>query len=160
MAFQGEDPEDNLIHKTGCPGMALPQMAIRIYVFSDHLFISRACQIFQGRPKERISNLLEEVVDRDELIAAIAERTGHDVSTVTDLVDTLTRVLAEDLVASGKVVLPGIGVIRRDPGRAGEFLLTPDSGLHPLPEPKGRSARTGERIKNALRSLDFITKNI
>jgi len=99
-------------------------------------------------------------VDRAELIAAIAGRTGHDVSTVTDLVNSLIRVLAEDLADSGKAELPGIGIIRRDPTRSGEFMLTPDPEFCLLSGSKGRSAQTGERIRNALKSLDFITKNI
>lgn len=101
-------------------------------------------------------------MDRTDLIECIAERSGKDVAIVTNLVDALIRVLAEDLAASGKVVLPGIGVIRRDTARKGEFLLYPEEEPDSFPDvaDQGRAARKGERIRNALKALDFITRNI
>ena len=104
----------------------------------------------------------EGYVDRTDLIAAIAEQSGQDIAVVTELVDALSRVLADDLASSGKVVLPGIGTITKDSMQAGDFLLIPEGGPEPCPDiPEGsRASRKGERIKNALKALDFITRNI
>lgn len=92
---------------------------------------------------------------KNELISAIAENTGVSKKNVGAVVDTLTAVVTDALVAGDKVTLPGLGTFEtvevaektgviRMGNRAGEQYVTP---AHTAPKFK-----IGSALKNVLKN--------
>ncbi|NLW80639.1 MAG: HU family DNA-binding protein [Desulfovibrionales bacterium] len=103
---------------------------------------------------------IEAYMDKNDLVERLQAEMGYSATEASRIVDALMESLTESLSSGDKITLPGIGTMavvdrpsRRErhpqPGQEQEFLTRRKVKFSP-----------GKRLKDALMSLDFITRDL
>jgi DNA-binding protein HU-beta len=98
-------------------------------------------------------------MNRIELIERLKGKMGYSDEEATRVVDAMMESMTESLSKGDKITLPGIGsmaVVERASRRNVDS--EPDGGADRAV--KGIKFSPGKRLKDALTSLDFITKGL
>ena len=98
-------------------------------------------------------------MDRMDLIERLRKEMGYSEEEATRVVDAMMESLTESLSHGDKITLPGIGtmaVVDRAPRKT----VDPATGEETDTPVKGIRFSPGKRLKDALTSLDFITKGL
>ena len=99
-------------------------------------------------------------MNRTELIERLKVEMGYSEEEAARVVDAMMESMTESLSRGDKITLPGIGtmaVVDRAPRKA----VDPETGEEmDLPVRRGIKFSPGKRLKDALTSLDFITKGL
>ena len=98
-------------------------------------------------------------MDRIDLIERLKREMGYSEEEATRVVDAMMESMTETLSRGDKITLPGIGtmaVVDRAPRRS----VDPETGEETDQPVKGIKFSPGKRLKEALMSLDFITKGL
>jgi DNA-binding protein HU-beta len=99
-------------------------------------------------------------MDKRDLVERLKAEMGYSEDEAVRVVDAMMESLTESLSKGNKITLPGIGtmeVVDRTPRKA----VDPQTGEElNLPVEKDIKFSPGKRLKDALLSLDFITKGM
>jgi DNA-binding protein HU-beta len=99
-------------------------------------------------------------MDKNDLIMRLKSEMGYSEDEASRVVDAMMESMTETLGRGDKITLPGIGtmaVVDRAPRRA----IDPQTGEETdLPVERDIKFSPGKRLKDALMSLDFITKGL
>lgn len=99
-------------------------------------------------------------MDKRDLVERLKAEMGYSEDEAARVVDAMMESLTESLSKDNKIILPGIGtmaVVDRHPRKA----VDPQTGEElNLPVEKDIKFSPGKRLKDALLSLDFITKGM
>lgn len=99
-------------------------------------------------------------MNRTELIERLKVEMGYSEEEAARVVDAMMESMTESLSRGDKITLPGIGtmaVVDRAPRKT----VDPETGEEmDLPARRGIKFSPGKRLKDALTSLDFITKGL
>ena len=99
-------------------------------------------------------------MERTALIERLCKEMGYSEEEASRVVDAMMESLTESLSQGDRITLPGIGtmaVVDRHPRKA----VDPQTGEElNLPVEKDIKFSPGKRLKDALLSLDFITKGM
>jgi|JTFO01.1.fsa_nt_gb DNA-binding protein HU-beta len=97
---------------------------------------------------------------KTELVALLQEKTGKSPEEVRKTVNAMIDILTESLAEGDKILLPGVGSLKvvdkseqkgRNP-QTGEEITIPAS--------KRVKFSPGKILRETVKSLDFITKNV
>lgn len=98
-------------------------------------------------------------MEKNDLIARLQAEMGYSSEEATRVVEAMLESLTESLSQGDKITLPGIGTMTVTEGSSRK---SPDT-----PDPEGAEVglrrirfSPGKRLKEALLSLDFITRSL
>ena len=98
-------------------------------------------------------------MDRIDLIERLRKEMGYSEEEAARVVDAMMESMTESLSHGDRITLPGIGtmaVVDRAPRKT----VDPTTGEETDTPVKGIRFSPGKRLKDALMSLDFITKGL
>jgi DNA-binding protein HU-beta len=98
-------------------------------------------------------------MERTALIERLCKEMGYSEEEASRVVDAMMESLTESLSQGDRITLPGIGtmaVVERHGRKAAD----PQAGDGADAPVKGIRFSPGKRLKDALMSLDFITKGL
>lgn len=98
-------------------------------------------------------------MERTALIERLRKEMGYSEEEASRVVDAMMESLTESLGRGDKITLPGIGtmeVVDRTPRKA----VDPKTGEETDTPVRDIKFSPGKRLKDALMSLDFITKSL
>lgn len=84
--------------------------------------------------------LRRKVLNKKELIQKLADTTGASKTDITKVLDTLPLVLGQELLATGRVTVPGIAIAK----------------IKDRPARQGRNPKTGEIVQIAAKKVVTI----
>jgi DNA-binding protein HU-beta len=97
---------------------------------------------------------------KTELVALLQEKTGGSPEEVRKTVNAMIDIITESLAEGDKILLPGVGSLK-------VVDKSEQRGRHPLtgeeitiPASKRVKFSPGKILRETVKSLDFITKNV
>ena len=99
-------------------------------------------------------------MDKRDLVERLKAEMGYSEDEAARVVDAMMESLTESLSKGNKITLPGLGTMAVV-DRAARKTVDPQTGEEMnLPVEKDIKFSAGKRLKDALLSLDFITKGM
>lgn len=99
-------------------------------------------------------------MDKTDLIMRLKSEMGYSEDEASRVVDAMMESMTETLSRGDKITLPGVGTMAVV-DRAARRVIDPQTGEEiDLPVERNIRFSPGKRLKDALMSLDFITKGL
>jgi DNA-binding protein HU-beta len=99
------------------------------------------------------------MMNRSEFIERLTSKMGYSEEEAARVVDAMMESMTESLSRGDKITLPGIGTMAVVE-RASRRQADPETDADTDRVVKGIKFSPGKRLKDALTSLDFITKGL
>ncbi|KAF5048614.1 DNA-binding protein HU [anaerobic digester metagenome] len=98
-------------------------------------------------------------MERTDLIERLRKEMGYSEEEASRVVDAMMESMTESLSQGDRITLPGIGTMAVV-DRASRKSVDPETGEETDRPVRGIKFSPGKRLKDALMSLDFITKGL